>query len=405
MKRSHDKIHSPEEEKKLQKRGRVTRNNPMSCEICKKQIAVQANDSASCKHCELNYHITCIGMKAPHEMEWFIRKCTNWKCPRCIYGAFDVVNEISGQLNLIAESTKKSSEQFTEQLNLVSSTVEDSMKKIHVRINEIETKTSVALGGLQSQIDSLRDNPQCSCNDAIDQLKQEIEELKRERNSAPTEILKQQEDNINYLRSLQRKNNLVIQGVPQVPNENEQTLREIVTKIGSACGTLVTPASIVQVYRMKNKTPLNVNAQSNANAKPSPILVRFNDASHMKDTLFLKYLEMMTRSLPLKCNMIGFNFNTRIYINQHLSNQLLQVKDKAILLKKIGIVQKVTPRYNHVHVQIRDKRYKLLNYNQLDETIINEYKSNIENLVSHYNQQQPITNNTNNTNTTPMQTV
>lgn len=152
----------------------------MNCEICKKQIILQEDASVSCRKCDLNFHTTCTGIISPKEIKWLTIKGTKWMCPRCTFGAFELVDGVNEQLNLLANESKSMSEKYQnmfEKINTMSTTFEENINRISAHIAEIEMKISNAFGVLQGQIDELRTNPQCSCNNAIELLKQEIEEL------------------------------------------------------------------------------------------------------------------------------------------------------------------------------------------------------------------------------------
>lgn len=89
----------------------------------------------------------------------------------------------------------------------------------------------------------------------------------------------------------------------------------------------------------------------------------------------------MALNRPLSCNLIGLGTNNRIYINHHLSYDLLLVKDKAMDLRREKIMDKVAPRYNLVKINIGGKWFKINNLQQLKNIIWKEKKINVEDSI------------------------
>lgn len=172
---------------------------------------------------------------------------------------------------------------------------------------------------------------------------------------------------ITYLRDLQRKNNLLIQNVPSSPSEN---LKDIVKKVANACGSDLNPTDIASVMRLQTKPTTNPLSTPNRPRSNDTILVKFVDTT-VKDSIFDGYIKMLTDKKPLISTYIGFEGNTRIYLNQHLSPDLIKVKMRAVKLKEARIISKVSAAYNVVKVQYKDKWHKLYSFEQL-QTLIPE---------------------------------
>lgn len=266
-------------------------------------------------------------------------------------------------------------------LTNITNSYEQMVKDLTARMTKVE-----------GQVSELMAKP-CKCdlteiNNAIAQMQSDLQELKNE-HPPPNAMFMKQEEQINYLRSQQRRNNIIINGIPTIPDENEHVLKNIFICIGNACGMNVPKDSICEIHRINRKpAPRTVTSTSSGNSsqvntKPTAIFVRFVDYSRLKDELFFKYLELITKATRLTCNAIGLNTNNRIYLNHHLSGTLLQVKDKCVALKKLGVIKNVTSRYNFVKININDTWHKINDTNHLKQTILKECKQDIDILLPH----------------------
>lgn len=267
-------------------------------------------------------------------------------------------------------------------LQHITSAYEQTVTQLSNKIDALEKETNDKVINLQMQLDELRNaisNPSdiSEMKEALNQLKSEIWEIKKSSKTHSIGNIAKHEEHINYLHSVQRLDNLVIQGVPEETNENETKLREIITKIAGICGVLLTPASIKSIHRIRQTRP-----KKSTNTRPNAILLRLTEGSHAKEQIFLKYLELVAAGRPLNCQMIGMSQGTRIFLNHHLSRELLQIKDKALILKREKVIQKVTPRYNTVKLQIKDKWHKIESIDILNDVIQKELNLNMETLVN-----------------------
>ena len=71
-------------------------------------------------------------------------------------------------------------------------------------------------------------------------MQQEFDSLKLKLNSPTTNSSPPQSLNLSrelsQIKSLDRRSNMIIQGIPHSANENEAVLKDVVMKIGIACG-------------------------------------------------------------------------------------------------------------------------------------------------------------------------
>lgn len=80
--------------------------------------------------------------------------------------------------------------------------------------------------------------------------------------------------------------------------------------------------------------------------------------------------------------MIGLGNNKRLYINHHLSRELLQVKDKSLGLKRRNVIQKVNARYNAVRIVINNTAHKVYNINELGSIIKQETGQDMDTILA-----------------------
>lgn len=113
----------------------------------------------------------------------------------------------------------------------------------------METKISII------QQEAVSTNEVEKLKEMIDQLNSRVDDLENQIKGTPTQCNEdpKQIDQLNYLSSLQRRNDLVIQGIPQLPNENEETLKLTIVKLANSCGSSIEQRQIKKVHRMSRK--------------------------------------------------------------------------------------------------------------------------------------------------------
>ena len=223
--------------------------------------------------------------------------------------------------------------------------------------------------GCQNQIVSLSEktNEITDLRQIIDTIQQELTDLKNKRSQPEEGSDSQTTDQINYLRSLQRRSNLVFSGLPMKPTETEKELKDTIFKIGDFLGVQMRQEDVKAAYRIKSKRqpPTATNPPALHHA-PAAVIVKFAETTQSIEALFLSYLRMLGDDKALKSSDIGFPSNRRIFINHHLSPELLKMKNLSIILKKEKLIQRFTPRYNAIRVQLMDGTWhKLTNYNEI----------------------------------------
>lgn len=138
-------------------------------------------------------------------------------------------------------------------------------------------------------------------------------------------------------------------------------------KIAGICGFDLKEVDILTIYRLKLLKNNNSSDERNSQDRTPSIIVKFVPSFTHKDKIFKNYIQMLSRKLALRCDSIGINSHKRIYLNHHLSPELLIVRDKAIAYRKLGVIEKAIPQYNYVKILSNGKWMKIINQQQLQE--------------------------------------
>lgn len=333
-------------------KGRVTRNKKLCCTECKEVITpdFSKENDINCNKCHDFYHTECLKIVSNYIKNLIIEGKLKWICFKCQCEESQAISEMRGKMVTMEKTFQDLSDQFHSFIETISS-FEQEAARLDKRIDEVEQKNN-------KDVENLKD--------LVLQLRAEIDELKSKKSAIPNNTDHCQRD-VHYLKCLQRKNNLIIKGVPQQQDENESTIKETIKKIGAACSVVIQDSCMKGVHRIKKK-----NKKSNDDH--DSILVKFDDKSDIKHTLFMGYITLIGRKQPLTCKAIGLNCDKRIYIDQHLSIELLKVQDRALLLKKAGIIDKVIARFNAIRVLVKNEWISLTSNHDMEKYFKVDYE-------------------------------
>lgn len=193
---------------------------------------------------------------------------------------------------------------------------------------KIEDKIDTCVEELKSEISDLRDEVQRlkdECGRDIDNLAESVSQLKKDVNF-----------NRGCIERAGRTNELLITGVPYTPDE---CLSVFVQKLSTVLGYQDVP--LIQPKRLA-RSPI-------AAGSTPPILMQFA-FNISRNEFYSRYLA--TRNLSLL--HLGFNVNTRIYINENLSEDARRIKVAAIKLKKTGKLHNVFTRDGIVFIKLHE---------------------------------------------------
>lgn len=181
----------------------------------------------------------------------------------------------------------------------------DKFNKLVETVNDIkglviDTKTRV--DGLFASVEEVKaENPN---------LKSKVEHLTNENAALKTSV--------KNLEQYSRKNDVIINGIPKVENEE---VTEIVYKVADALGVQLNEYDICNAHRLyapEDKTPA--------------IIVKLN-STIKKTNLIVK-----SKQIKLHGKALGLTPAFPIYINEHLTKETLSLLNKAIDLKKRGLI-------------------------------------------------------------------
>ena len=277
------------------------------------------------------------------------------RCYECQEFTFKIAEGIQTEIDGLGDSVKKLSDQFYKLQN-VTAAYESIVKDLECRMESTVREQKDRIESIESKLNDVLDLPEI-----IQQLRDEIDDLRRSKSNA-VPMSNSNNDDLTYLRSLQREHNLVVKNIPTSVNENEMALQQIIMKIGAVSGVEINSKNIKSVHRMRSKS-----SDSREQPTDSPILVKFYDKDDTKANLFMRYIGLIGKKTPLTCHSIGFQSQRRIYIDHHLSPELADIKYKAIALKKANLVKNVIARYNVIKIHVNEEWISINNVQKLNE--------------------------------------
>jgi archaellum component FlaC len=143
------------------------------------------------------------------------------------------------------------------------------------------------------------------------------------------------------IERLQNERKIVVSGVPMMKGENVYNIFQ------SICTQLnYTNVPVVSVRRFKPKEKENVEHNNNSDVKPA-VFVEFALKSEKQN-----FMHRYFKSADLKLDCIGMANGERIYINDRLTKKDMDIKKKALQLKKDGKISSIYVRDGAVHVKV-----------------------------------------------------
>lgn len=232
-----------------------------TCNICRKKV-LDTQEGLLCETCYIWKHRTCVGLTQRAYQQ--LNKSSNpWHCDTC-------------------KNEEEKNNQ--KQIKTKGCTLEDIMAKLE----EMEKKYDILLTKYNEQLE------------INGKLQNELMTIKIQLNKQDQGAL---------------KNNIIIQGVPQKPNEN---LSEIVTKIGEK----------LEVQINKNFLAYRVGNTNEDKLASKPIKVIFEE-----ETIKLNMIKSK-KKFELQSKDLGFRENNKIYLNHDLTKTSLELYKAAKEYKK-----------------------------------------------------------------------
>jgi hypothetical protein len=299
-----------------------------TCRICSKQFGNAG--IISCHSCDTKFHQSCTGVTEEFYKFFIVDEGCPWFCHYC-------------EMKMLQDT------------------------KTTTNLDEIKQEVHKAI---DTQFESLRANIYTNKQELEFKMKQLEQNLKAEINAikttrAPPTMNEDTEAWINFLESQLKKKNLIISGVPESPTEN---LRDIIIKIGQTCGLEVETNNIEEVLRLKGR-PRNAQQSTNTQRNESaPILVKFF-TENTKNQLFDGYISLIKSKILLKCSSIGMTSEKRIFLNHHLTPALRKIQERALLLQKANMIEKINTKNNSISVKIKGKWNNVTTNAQLTDLI------------------------------------
>lgn len=205
--------------------------------------------------------------------------------------------------------------------------LDDLFSRLQSRFDETDKNIEQSTSKLKDEISTLRADIQdfkMKCTSEVKQLSDSVSEIRSD--------VALDRERIMYA---ERSNDLLLSGVPYVAGEN---LSRIVSMIAAALGYTEDNVPLTTAKRLA-RIPIKPGSTP-------PIALQFA-FKFVRDEFYIRYLK--ARNLSLQ--HIGFNVNSRVYLNENLTELGRKIKTQAINLKKSGKLHSVYTRDGAVFVK------------------------------------------------------
>lgn len=189
---------------------------------------------------------------------------------------------------------------------------------------------------LKQSIQELADELKGKIEDSTKEIKQQISQVTADTEEMKEEILELKEENtlltqrVMKLEQYSRKPNVIINGIPMVEEETGEQLRSAVIDIAKKMQVTLEPYDICALHRL--------NPPRNKDFPPA-VIIKLN--SHIKKRM------MIRKSKEVRLE--------NIYVNNHLTNEMREIKAVALKLRREGKLKHVWDTDNgDVLVRITD---------------------------------------------------
>lgn len=326
---------------------KVTRRTMSNCKVCSEPIDLSFSDENTfnllCRECKDRFHGNCVGISSKFFYNLVQASNKGWACYSCVQNKMQFLENVEDRVKKVENSVARN----TSTIFNVQASVESALSAMNDQIQEVKRSLTLEVNSIKSS---------SAPNSAS-------------HSSLATSVVSNSSD-IQYVKSLQRKNNLVIQNIPTTVGETQQSLKETVVKIASCYGYVLEVNAILVVVRLRGKPSEEELSGRDILERPlsNNLLVKFADAS-IKDDFFRNYIASVTQQKFITGAAIGFPAGQRIFINHHLSYELTTIKMKAAELKKSGLIDKISARYDSIKVLSNGIWHRVTNLDELNAIV------------------------------------
>lgn len=323
------------------------------CRVCLEIVDTNFEDenkiSVLCRECKTRFHGDCVGVSSNFFYNLIQNGRKGWICYTCKENKMQFLTNISDHVSQIEARIDCTN----NKVDNIRATVDEALVAMNEKIDQVRNS-------IYSELDQLR-----SVSNTVPSTSS-IEEINSHIGQQPS--IQSNASDLSYIKSLQRKNNLIFQNIPPSLNENVQTLKSTVVKVAACFGYVLDPNNVVIVIRLRGKSPSGSGPSISTLQRPvsNSLLVKLSDVS-IKDELFNCYIAAITQQKFVTCSNIGLNSTLRIYINHHLSPELTKLKIKATELKRSGRFSKLNAKYDCIRVQVNGIWHRVTTMDELDQ--------------------------------------
>ena len=212
----------------------------------------------------------------------------------------------------------------------------DILLRLEQMMSDNQSKTTSMMTTFSEKIEKSISDLQTKIDDKFDTLKNAVD-----KNTSNISVMSHEIDRLKFRKEL------YISDIPVINNEN---LHMIFDKICTALG--FKDNEIPSVYLRRTKPRIATPSASNTSSSnriqiDSPhILVEF---SYLNECILFKKQYFLAKKLNLSC--LGYNNNKRIFINERLARHDMDIKYKALKLKKDKMLHSVIVAGGRVYVK------------------------------------------------------
>lgn len=341
-------------------------NESMPCGLCN-SVESDQNKLLICLYCFAAVHLDCKGIRGVAASR--VKKNPYFCSTKC--------SEIYKRIIDMQHNEKTFFSSISKQLNAaVSSVVTDQMREVKSEVKSITSAVEASQNFLSEKFDKISSDFS-DLKTENEKLKLELSEVKDSHRSLSA-VVNTLEMNFDKVNRQSVSNNVVILGMPSLPNEN---VTDLALKTFKQIGAIVTSDSIVSASRFFTRTNNKNNKVSNITV---PIRIIFKDTA-TKDFVLDKKTEFgqLLSSTIDKSLLVNGN-GSRIAIREELTafsqNLLKEMRQSQNILK----IKYVWPGRNGTILVKKDDEANVDKITNRDDLIriINLYKNSESDPIS-----------------------
>lgn len=205
--------------------------------------------------------------------------------------------------------------------------IDDANVNTSALVNSLRKHMDESYAELKNSIDTKIKSIQSEVLTIADGFRTLANEVDTKMNAHNTEISAK----MDQLERREKQLDVIVKNVPKVATEDlSKTFADICHAVG-----LPDHPRILSIYRMRITSRIS-----------PPIVIKFLDNNQK-----LRFMNAYMKSQSLSTEHLGFETNSRVYINESLSRKNATIFSKALTLKKSGLIRSVASKSGLVFIK------------------------------------------------------